>query len=204
VFVKPQYFKGCERGPVAVLGNGPSLNNWNLERLNCDTVGINLSSDVIESEYWVTVAKDRADDVEAGKITAKKAVITQRVDHISESSLQVVLPVYMPLPDNYGVYSGQINIFRPDLDKPMVKTFGGMLAVQAAIYLGYSPIYLIGIDGGTHHFYPHRRDNIAPSYHKACFWHVYDWWRNQTDVQIYQTNPDAVINWFPVYSPGEG
>jgi hypothetical protein len=202
MYIEPLYLKGFESGPVAILGNGPSLNNWDLTKLDCPTIGINLSSDRIESEYWVTVARDRADDVATGKITAKKAVITQRVAHITDACPQLVVPVCMPLPDNYGAYSEYgFNIFRYDLTKPLHKTFGGMLAVQAALFLGYTTLYLIGMDGGTYHFYPHQRDNIPPNYHRNCFWHVYDWWRGQTAVRIYQTNPSAVIDWFPVKSP---
>jgi len=212
MYIEPTYFKGMESGPVAILGNGPSLNNWDLTKLTCPTIGINLSSDRIESEYWVTVARDRADDVQVGKITAKKAVITQRTECITENIPQVVIPVSMPLPDNYGMYGEKhsrdyqpsdngVNLFQYDLTLPMRKTFGGMLAVQSALFLGYTELYLIGIDGGTHHFYPHRRDNIPANYHRACFWHVYDWWKNQNAIRIYQTNPDAVINWFSIKDP---
>lgn len=200
MYVNAEVYRNIETGPVAILGNGPSLNYWDVTKLACPTIGINLSSDRIESEYWVTVALDRAQDVAAGKITAKKAVVTQR--DIPHECLQKVIKVDMPLPDNYGKYAAQnINIFHYNLTLPLPKTFGGMLAVQTALFLGYTKIYLLGMDGGTHHFYQHCRDNIPPNYHRDCFWHVYDWMCNQQKVHIYQTNPSAVINWFPSASP---
>ncbi len=195
-------YRNCEVGSVAILGNGPSLNHWNLSKLSCPTIGINLSTEAVLSDYFVTVAKDRAQDVNEGKITAKKAVITHR--EIDPSISQSVLQVSMPLPDTYGVHADTgLNIFNSDLTLLLHKTFGGMLATQAAIFLGYTRIYLLGIDGGVENFSGTTRgDSIPASYHRKCFWHLYDWWRDQMGtVRIYQTNPDSAIDYFPVKSP---
>jgi hypothetical protein len=227
--VEAEQFRDAESGTVAILGNGPSINDWDLSKLDCDTIGINRSTDYIQSKYYATVAKAFAKKVENGEISGHKAVFTCR--EISEECPEPIVQVNMGLPDSYLKYagygireivdarteevvecklrlhpSGKIPIFSYDLAKPMHATFSGMLALQAALFLGYKKVFLIGMDGGIKRcdgddadWFRHKV--IMEEYHKLCFWHVKAWWENQNDVVIRQTNPQAIIDWFPVEAP---
>jgi hypothetical protein len=200
MLVEAELFRNCEEGSVCILGNGPSLNKWDLHKLDCDTIGINLSTNLVHSKYYVTVARDRAKDVEDGAITASGAVFTNRDIH--PGIPQRVVKLDMSLPDVYAREAVAKNpIFTYDITGPMFATFGGIAATQVALFLGYKKIYYIGFEGGTIHFTGKHRDVNRPGYHRTCFWHVAHWLRNQSEIQIYQTIPDSAIDWFLVAEP---
>jgi hypothetical protein len=202
MYVDAETFQNTEGGSVCILGNGPSLNKWRLDELDCDTIGINLSTNLIQSKYYVTVAKDRARDVNDGKITALGAVFTNRKALINPDIEQPVVILPMTLADDYARKAvAKQPIFDYDLTKPMRATFGGIVATQVALFLGYDTIYYIGMEGGTLHFTGKHRDANRPGYHKTCFWHVAHWWRNQSRVKIYQTIDNSAIDYFPVAMP---
>jgi len=78
-------------GVVAILANGPTLNDWDLSKLDCDTIGINRSPDWIRSKYYVTVSRAFAAATEKGLITVDGAVFTNR--DINEECKQSVVQV---------------------------------------------------------------------------------------------------------------
>jgi len=212
-------YKGVEFGPAVILGNGPSLDQYEGKEFDSAIVGINCSYLYFPNQdYYVTVAYDRLADVASGTIEAKKAVITclHKAHAIPDEISQKVAYLDMSLPDDYYEKSPEKMVFDPDISVPIRGTFGGILAIQSAIFLGFNPIYLVGFEGGSLEHckkYPAgcrvwsvdgkesaaaKWGYIPPEYHLACHWHVYAWLEQRTDIKVYQTNPDAIINWYPV------
>jgi hypothetical protein len=146
-----------------------------------DVIGINKTG---WGEYWpdqkyfVCVSNDRLDDVNNHAITWEKAMFScaHKSFRVPEPYPRDIVWVSMPLPDDYFSLAGKVCVFNPDLTKPTRKTFGGMFALQVALFLGYTEIYLLGYDGGVANFTGVTRgDNITWDYHDKCFWHPRYW-----------------------------
>lgn len=194
-----------ESGPAVIIGNGPSMNDFKGRKFCCPIIGINLSVAYWpKQDYFVTVAYDRLQDIVSGKITADKAVFTclHKAHVVPDSIPQPVAFADMSKDDLYlQAYKQKISIFNPDLTQPTYKTFGGIFAVQVGFFLGFNPLYVIGFDGGTHHFKDYRRDNIPPEYHNFCFWSVFDWLEKHPEYKLYNCNKASKITWFEYALP---
>ena len=207
-------YRNTESGPVVILGNGPSLSKHIGQKFSCPIMGINRSVDYWpEQDYFVTVAYDRLADVASGKITAKKAVFSclHKAEVVPENIPQKITYASMPLPDDYAVLAQKgIVAFSKDLTKPIKSCFGGVYATQAALYLGFSEVNLIGFDGGTTKFYGWhpRLVEYAPcglrineTYHKLVFWHLAEYVKVHKEVKVYNCNKDSAIDWFEYREP---
>lgn len=202
-------FKGKECGSVVLLGNGPSLNIFKDLDFGCDIIGINSSYQYFpKQKYFVTVAFDRLDDIAHGRIIAQEAVFSckHKAEAIPGDCLQKIVWVDMNLPDTYFHAAKRWrNIFTSDLTRAVPKTFGGLFAIQVALFLGYTTLYLVGYDGGTEKFNgPNpRAGEASPEYHNVCLSHVADWVRNHSEsgVSIYNCSPRSKITWFPYSEP---
>jgi hypothetical protein len=178
------------------------MNKYKGKEFDCPIIGINLSVEYWrDQDYFVTVAYDRLADIAAGKITARKAVFTclHKAHAIPDSIPQPIAYADMSKPDIYA--KSAEGIFDIDLTKPTYKTFGGLFATQVAWFLGYNPVYVVGFDGGTHHFKPYRRDNIPAEYHNACFGHVKYWLMDNPEYMLYNCNENSAIEWFDYKEP---
>lgn len=198
-------FKGIESGPVVIIGNGPSMNDFEGKTFACPIIGINLSVDYFpEQSYFVTVAFDRLNDIAAGKIRANKAVFTclHKAHVVPDKITQPIVFADMSKEDLYfklavcGFMPPKHNIFDPDLEKPTFKTFGGMFAIQVALFLGFTTLYLVGFDGGTVHFKEYRRDHIPAEYHNMCFSHVKEYLKDKPNIKLYNCSKTSKIVWF--------
>jgi len=211
-----EQFQNVESGPCVIIGNGPTMNDWKGAEWDCPIIGINRSVDFwSEQDYFVTVAWDRLGDIVEGKITAKKAVFTCL--HKASASLdelpQTITYADMSISDIYATTAVKgLSMFSTDLTRPILRTFGGVYAVQVAWYLGYNPLYLIAFDGGTEKFYGWhpRLKELGPNgmlinggYHNLVFWHVKDFMDKNKDkgYMIYNCNSNSAIRWFDHAQP---
>lgn len=197
-------YRNTESGAVVILGNGPSLDNYQDKTFKCPVIGINMSYLYApKQDYYLTVARDRLDDIAQGKIKAEKAIFTctQRVNRIPEDSEQKILCADMSIQDVYSEYYNLQCLFHCDLTRPILATFGGIYAIQAAFFLGFNPIYLIGFEGGGKLHcskHPLLGKGWGPlEHHIRVHWHVHHWLQHNPGFEIYQAIPDSGLPYYP-------
>jgi hypothetical protein len=140
--VRAEALQNTESGPVALLGNGPSLKLWPLDRLSCPAIGINLSYRWLRSKYHCFVTGGMVEGLITGKL--KGALVfhpsryLQRYYKFPKSFHQnqlVAIPELVKQKE-----------FCWDLDRGSDATFGGIFAIQVALFLGFTELYLLGYD----------------------------------------------------------
>jgi hypothetical protein len=197
VEIKIQTLQNVERGPVAILGRGPDLNNWKGKKFSVPIIGINTTWKAFpDQEYYVTVAYESITHFNVGDVKiVKKAVFS--TSEKRKGFRPTKFPVAfadMSLTDDYSHQYKRRCVFDPDLSKPTRATFGGLYAIQCALFLGYNPIYLVGFwGGGMRHFDKPGIGYIPVDYHQRCHWHVQEWLKSHPEIMIYQTCKDAPL-----------
>jgi hypothetical protein len=139
-------FRDAESGPVALLGNGPSLAEWNLEELaeRMPLFGINRSWKLIGTRWRCFV------DAEHHKEFSSVAPPHEIAFHLSgnEPKIDGVTVHWRPrlVPGENLRFCGF------ELDVGTYGLFAGHFAVELAAWMGFNPIFLAGYDFEGGHF----------------------------------------------------
>lgn len=138
--VRAETLRNTESGPVALLGNGPSLNRWPLDRLSCPTIGINTRH--IKSKYHCFVAGAMVERLIKGQLRGsivfhpfrylQRLVKTPKT--VKQNSLVLIPELVKQREFSWNLVQGSD------------ATFGGIFAIQVALFLGFKEIYLLGYD----------------------------------------------------------
>jgi hypothetical protein len=131
--------------PVALLANGATLAQHDLSRLPCSTIGMNRSYDLHWSYYHVCLEKAHAD---RDPVTYAAMARDGRLFVAGEWPMGHVMPIL----------SEKVTRFSRDLEQGVVTQIGDIgsvafVAVQVAAYLGFRPLYFLGLDLGGDHFH---------------------------------------------------
>lgn len=141
------YYKDLYYGPVLLLGNGPSLNFLDPNKLTMNTIGIHRSWRVVSSIYHVILRSvPRTESWTNHWKEFSELPSYRRPDHIFTSDIRG--PEIVPLPRHRIVtrVMDKTIEFSMDLSKGSGYYNAGILALEVAVWMGFNPIYLIGYD----------------------------------------------------------
>jgi hypothetical protein len=199
-------FKDKHRGEsVALLCNGPSLNNFDLTKLPIRAIGMHGSWRKLVTEYHVhLIHKQYFDEIKDG--LWKPDIIFVQNFH----------------PEYYkAIHSKTVIVERGD--KPKNKNFSfdlakkgssivhcGLFALEIVIWMGFHTIYIFGLDlnRGEHHFYgasefqkwttkDEMRD-FQVSLWQSCADQIR---QHKPHVKIYNCNPNSRVTAFETRTP---
>jgi hypothetical protein len=153
LFMMAEEFRDKHRGePCLVMGNGPSLDAYDLSTIKCKTVGINRSWRKRVADYHCTMG-DRAylREIEQHKWEPKVLFVMGKrgEDYLAKWTYRHVrvgkvvgVPrvVFVPKGDNFRDGYGC------DLARGIRPGITGHMAIMVAVFLGFSPICLLGYD----------------------------------------------------------
>ncbi len=147
-------FHNAESGPVALLGNGPSLAEWDLPGLaeRMPLFGINTSWKLIETRWRCYVDVAHHDAIRAGIAPAPEVAFfleghCRKREPLGPILERVGVPIQSrPRPSNEHGFCGG------ELDGGSYGLFAGYLALEIAQWMGFNPIHLISYDGEGGHF----------------------------------------------------
>lgn len=139
-------FRGRHAGePCAVLGNGPTLADHGHRDIPCQIIGTNRSWTILPADYHI-IAERKHFDVWKGMATTlvRGPLFTAGDMGLSERCHTIPL-----LRDG--------TTFSRDMEQGVVVSIGRagsvvFAAIQLAVYLGFGPIYLLGVDLYGDHF----------------------------------------------------
>ena len=176
-------FRDCHEGEDCfILGNGPSLNEMDLEPLqDYHTFGLNK----------IYLMADRGIDLNLSYlVSVNPLVIEQSAERFESLSCDVFLP-YDPARDhvrdlshvNY-IYTGGPYTFKGDLRKRVHEGHTvTYVAMQIAFFMGFERVFLIGVDHSfesegdpneTQHMEGDDPNHFDPDYFKGDDWHLPD------------------------------
>ena len=132
-------FRGIHSGRTFILGNGPSLGDHDLSKLQEPTFGVNRSFKAHASQYHVasdelTFREHRSDL----RITPRHVFATE--GRFPAEDADWVIPI-KTLGDAIG--------WSWDLAKGVYPRFSTYVAMQLAVYMGFTDIVLLGTDLGS-------------------------------------------------------
>jgi hypothetical protein len=158
--------KGKHSGRVAILFNGPSVKDHDLHKINCHIIGMNRTHagypgyDGPQPDYLCLVDWCWLDLPRYRRNVEKHPAIINGSDHKEDIGYRVVRhPRFAPF---------SFDLHRDGYAGPVPCTTGH-LALQLAVYLGFTEIHCLGWDMGGGHFDGSRASywfNDAIRYHK--------------------------------------
>lgn len=127
---------------VAILCNGPSLADHDLRRIDCETIGLNRSWELIPSTYhfmsdraqidMYRKARGEVDQIKGLWIPEDLRVVANVPDSVSAYKIRdASYPRFSFAPGELGVYLCSTVTW---------------VALQFAVYWGYTIIYFVGLD----------------------------------------------------------
>lgn len=160
-------FRGKHAGQVcAILANGPSLKKHDLSRLRCPTIGTNRSWELLWPTYHVVC--DGAHYKQNPEVYEKLHKEGRLFVHemVGKNNWPVGIKLYGPL--NKHMTGGKTPLpFSLDIEQGVQLYHGpvgsvGFLALQIAVYMGFSKVFFLGLDLQGLHFYPRLSDEKYP------------------------------------------
>lgn len=200
----PEDYHNTESGPVVLLGNGPSLKDWNLSRLECPTIGTNRSYKIHPSKCLCFVTSKLMSEVMRGQCFNKVKTIfcpefllysPRWYSDPKHSCWDNVRHWWVPLVGDWAPMFGY------DLTKPIQLQFAGQLAIAVALWLGFTEVYLIGYDGHGGHFNDLDPTHDISDAQRPALEAAAAWADTSPIVNIYQTNPESAFQCFPLGRP---
>lgn len=151
------YFQAHRGEPACLLGNGPSLLEWDIQQLRRDhvLVGINKSWTQGQAFYHCAISSEHVQDLidgkyspgrwvggmfEPGVLFMRETMFSERAQHALKNWQGTVVPLKQPQ------RNGSQTWFSADMSLGLHSSFGGMMAIELALWFGCSPIYLLGYD----------------------------------------------------------
>ncbi len=149
-------FHNAESGPVALLGNGPSLAEWDLPALaeRMPLFGMNTSWKLIETRWRCYVDVAHHDDIRLGRAPAPEVAFFLE-DHCRKAKPEPLGPALTRVGVSISSRprpSGEHGFCGAALGGGSFGLFAGYLALEIAQWMGFNPIHLIGYDGEGGHF----------------------------------------------------
>ncbi len=148
-------FKDTRRGSVCILGNGPSLDTFDIDRLKYPTIGVNRSWRKVVS-YWHVISAASVYFQEIGTRRWKpKFIFVPGPLVVSRNKLNryvhsMDFSFLVEVPDNF-----------PSAPAAAFK-LTGLLAIWLAAYIGFEDVCLLGYDGKDEYDrYRHFKTEIA-------------------------------------------
>lgn len=217
--------------PAFCIGNGPSLDNIDLDRFtNHITFAVNRIQLLYEKftwrpDYYFIEDFDERNwhkMFDEAKFHAEQGYPCYLREDICDEVLDYVWPANVTFFPKCNPVHPRDNErgFGDDRRRwhlPEVCVFGGsgLVSIQYAVLMEYNPIYLVGHDGDYKlgqgsNFSGYIADGLGSEYyvhqrnrrlHQA---HDACWqWCQEHDIEIYQTNPDSAFTQYPVVSLDE-
>jgi hypothetical protein len=202
--------------PVAILANGPSLTDHPLNRITCATIGINQSRRFHDSRYHVALDWDHfaAPGTDRASDGSWRPQDLRHLEHLGDRLWTVGQKPYgvrltslnPPYPHTFawsedltaGVYSHVTAVY---------------VALQVAVWMGFTRIYLLGVDLKTRvyedpqgrnrvehgHCYPgHPMNPSMEPQQREVFGFAAGWLAaRRPDVHVFVCNPAAMLGAFP-------
>jgi hypothetical protein len=147
-------FKDRHAGePVALLANGASILNHDLGRITCRRIGMNRSWELSWPDYHVVLhAEQEMKHPEVYKRLASEGRLFAAGAYFEKFPQCIRIPIVT-------------GTFATDLTEGVVVSINGAgsvayVALQLAAYMGFAPIYFLGLDLSGEHF--HREWNVSP------------------------------------------
>lgn len=201
-------YRACASGPVALLGNGPSLNGWDLGPLakRMPLLGINASWRKVHTDWSCYICPTHHWALLLGEVTnppnvvfVTEATLAEHgaVDASKWSGTAVVVPSLDRDRD------GELDRFRGfELDRGSYGRLAGYFALELAAWFGYNPIYLISFDEGTGHFYD-KRLRLTLNLH-GDIWDRTALQTKAAGLRVINANPKSLIRCFEFGDPHQG
>jgi len=205
--------RGRHKGEGCVLlGNGPSLDKYDLDRLIYPTIGMNRSWRKMSSPYHCVSHSRRYITEIENKLWQPQTLFViiglgDSIAHRRREWLSLKLGTGKLFLINRSVPHGNDN--GCDLVKGIRPGFTGTFAIMAAVFLGFTGIYLLGYDGNVNqgHF---KFNSDGSTYktrdpdgsHRRGQIEQYITLQNMLDkkypqVRIMNLNPDSAIDCWP-------
>jgi hypothetical protein len=149
-------------GQVALLGGGESVNYLDLEKIErrMPVIGLNQSWKSLETPWRVFIHGSNWTDIKSGKAPKPKLAIFPVTKEI-EQTVDEWVPDMFVCPLQYLVprikYPGEAHPFAGDFSSDLRDgtraAFCGLLALEIAVWAGFTDIYLLGYDSAGGHFF---------------------------------------------------
>jgi hypothetical protein len=151
-------YRGKHSGPVAIMANGASILSHDLSKVTCPTIGTNRSWELLWPTYHVVLHAEQAlNNPDVYQRLASEGRLFAAGGYFAEK-----LPRCTRIPFSPG---GSFGSFSTDLEQGVVASLNGVgsvayVALQLAAYMGFQPIYFLGLDLGGPHF--HKEWDTSP------------------------------------------
>jgi hypothetical protein len=173
-------------GPVVILGNGPSLNDVEIDRIRYPTMGLNRSYLKTISPYHVGVDKAHAEAHLRGDLKAGRFFSTWRLKGCWDVPGYVYLGRRPP-----GWWSC------PENNSDRICGYAGTVSLELAVYMGFNPIIFVALDLHGPKFYDLDR-NWEDRHFKGQRARMGQLSRCLPDgVEVFNCSPITVIKCFP-------
>ena len=174
---------------VALLGTGPSLWNHNPAKIlqsHTSTIGINSSWKFMRANYHCALDKEHIFDYISGNYTPMNGYIitSKELEHMFVFEKYICSAIFADMFPRIPFSPEQT--WRTNLALGGFPEVTGLFAIQLAIYMGASRIWLLGFDSRLDRTYQHRYYDYAAK--KIA--------KERPDVEIYNCNPDSLIKAF--------
>lgn len=197
--VRAEALRNKESGPVALLGNGPSLKRWPLDRLNCPTIGINKSWERTKSKYHCFVSGYFVEQFNTGIVESEVVFFSFRfIQRLAKNFVSQYKGLLVPVMEMPKQRKLQWN-----LSQGSDATFGGIFAIQVALFLGFKKLYLLGYDehNDEGHF---SEDKTQVENREGTHLPFYSLAKHTTDslgIKVFVCNRESAIRIWPFADP---
>lgn len=201
--------------PACLLGNGPSLLDWDLEELrgNHVLIGVNKSWTQVQARYHCAIAWEHLQDLcdgkyspggwdgetfEHGMLFMREAMFSPRARTAMKNWAGTVVPIRQPQRNGDQVW------FSADMSLGLHSSFGGQMAIELALWMGCSPIYLLGYDAHNvegHHWSPSGANTSANRCKQVEYLKPVAAYAERVGATVYNANEESAIPHFQFRKP---
>lgn len=213
---KIEDYRNAHQGePACLLGNGPSLLRSDLGELrqNHLLVGINKSWTHGLAPYHCAISWEHIQDLCEGKYSPgvwtcgifvpgvlfmREAMFSQRAQGVLKGWGGTVVSLKQPQRSADQVW------FSADMSSGLHSAFGGMMAIEIALWFGCDPIYLLGYDAHNvegHHWCPGDGNRSANRRKQVEYLKPVAAYAARIGARVYNANPDSAIPHFEFRQP---
>ena len=202
-------FRATESGPVAILGNGPSLEEVELESVGVPLFGCNRSWLHAWSRWTCYVNPQHHAELYSGMSEygprRNRPEVAFAMDYTPERARRlysglprwhgelVLVDSLTSIADN-GTMEAKYRPRGDSLDRGRNSHFAGYMAMELAVWMGFTTIYLLGFDGGSGHFYD-RAEHANTEIWQEAFRRARPW-LDDRGIRVVNCNPESKIDAF--------
>lgn len=200
-----------EGEPVCLLGNGPTLKDHDLEGLQSagmKMIGINKSWTEVQCYYHTCVAQEHFNNTQEGLYQPGRTnadggyeagiffITRQRIEYGKLRFFKEWHATLVPI--RASRYIASDDYFSADMKMGYHSLFGGQMAIELALWMGFNPIWLLGFD--AHNNEGHHHHNVPSSYadrrKQIDLLEPVRPYADKSGVTIYNASLDSAIPWF--------